>query len=678
MIALGQAALLVLPILAAWSLLAGGLGHLTNSPALARSAGRGLIASAVLALASSAALLLAFLKNDFRLEYVADYSSREQPLIYKLSAFWGGQDGSLLLWAAVLAVFGALVVLTTARRTPPSWHAAIYAVLGGILLFFAVLTAFVANPFTLLPPGAVPPNGRGLNPLLQNPWMLIHPPTLYLGYVGCALPFAFAAAALLRGAADDTWVKLCRAWSLFTFTFLSIGIWLGAYWAYIELGWGGFWAWDPVENASLMPWLTLTAFLHAGVAQEAKGTFRILSITLVTLTFLLSVYGTFLTRSGIIASVHAFGKSSIGTWFLVFLLTVTALCVGLLIWRSRSLRRGSPLESLWSREGGLLLGNLLLLGLTVIVFFMTMYPVFTGAQGGEQQSLKPEQFTAATRPWLLLLLLIMGTGPVLAWREERPLAVLRRLALPLGLGLAAAALFALLGAREIWSLGFFAVSLFVAAAIVCSFVRDLADRRKTTREHPLAAAGRLFLHHRRRYGAQLVHLSMVVMAIGISGLAYKTDLTFETVSQGQKMEVAGYRLTYEGYDVINRPEYDALALRLAVYPPGSREGVLMSPERRVYGRAEQEQPATEVAILPRVLPFSWGQPGRHMEDLYVIPLNIDLATGTATLQVLVHPLVNWLWVGGVLLILGAHLAVWPPRKSTALPRPAGGFALEGR
>ncbi|MBP7146775.1 MAG: heme lyase CcmF/NrfE family subunit [Acidobacteria bacterium] len=659
MLVLGQAALLVAVIAAAWSLFAGLLGGVNRSANLTSSSARGLVACAALTTLSVTALLHGLLTNAFHVRYVAEYSSRQQPLIYKLSALWGGQDGSLLLWAFLLALFGSIVV-ALARRNPPELMPWVYASLGGVLLFFLCVATFVANPFRVFAPAEIPPNGIGLNPLLQNPWMMIHPPTLYLGYVGVTVPFAFAVAALVTGRLTGDWIAHVRRWTLFTWTFLSIGIWLGAYWAYLELGWGGFWAWDPVENASFLPWLTLTAFLHAMVVQETRGTFRTWSVSLVLASFVLSVFGTFVTRSGIIASVHAFAKSSIGTWFLVFLVSVTLGCLALLFWRLGRLRSTAPMSAIWTREGMILLGNVVLVGVTAMVFILTMWPTFTGMSGGEQQTLEPMVYTRATRPLFLVLLLVMATGPLVGWRGSSARETFRRFALPAAFALALVVGLFLSGAREPWSLAFFAASMLVAAALVQALVQDVRRRRATRGEGLATATARELATHRRRYGAHLVHLSVVVMATGIAAsMAYKTEHTFESIPAGQVVEVDGYRLTYRGFDVVNRPEFDGVIARFDVVRPGSGRAEPVSPERRAYHGTNQ--PSTEVSILPTLLPRSVGEIGRLGEDLYVIPLHVDTASGTATINVLVHPFVNWLWAGGILLILGAHLAAWPSR-----------------
>lgn len=658
--ALGHAALLVSLIVSAWALFAGALGALTPSPPLVRSAGRALVAAAILVSIATAILLVALLTDDFSIRYVADYSSREQPFLYKLSALWGGQDGSLLLWCFLLGLFSWIVV-ATAGKAPADLVPWIYATLGGVLTFFVTVTAFIANPFDLFPPGLAPANGTGLNPLLQNPWMVVHPPTLYFGYVGAAIPFAFALAALLANRLDNAWVRATRRWTLFTFAFLSIGIWLGAYWAYIELGWGGFWGWDPVENASFLPWLTLTAYLHSAIIQERKGQFRVWSFLMIVMTFFLVVFGTFITRSGVIQSVHAFQRSNIGYWFLVFLGTGSAFALALLIYRLPTLRSRAPLDSFWSREGTFLYANIALVGLTIMIFVLTMWPVFSQVLIGEQVTKEPIQYTQATRPLFLLLLFLMGTGPLISWRRQDGGELLRAFAFPAGVGLATLLACFALGAREPWSLAFFAVSAFVLAAVSQQAWQDIDERRSTTGEGRATAFFRQVLTHKRRYGGYLVHIGVAIMAIGIAGSsAYKIDETFEALSPGQVIEIDGYRVTYEGFDILNRPDYDAAIIRLAVQRPGSEAIEKVFPERRVYRRTEQ--PTTEVAILPTLVPRGLSELGRIGEDFYVINVNLDVASGAGTFEVIVHPLINFLWLGGIILCAGCLFSGWPDRR----------------
>ncbi len=664
MTVIGQAALLVALLASLWALLASILAVATRREPFLASAGRGLGAAFVLLALACLGLVRAFLADDFSLEYVADYSCRSQALVYKLTALWGGQSGSLLFWATLLALFAALTVVTT-RKLPRPLVAWTFVVEAAVLVFFVLVSAVVDNPFRRIPGGIVPADGVGLNPLLRNPWMVAHPPALYLGYVGITVPFAFALAALATGRVDGAWLRAIRRWSMFTFTFLSLGIFLGAYWAYLELGWGGFWGWDPVENASFMPWLTLTAFLHSVLAHERRGVLKGWAFVLVILSFLLAVFGTFLTRSGVISSVHAFARTSIGWWFGGFLVLVAILSFGLLLARHRELRPDNRLDSLLSREGFFLLGNVLLVGLTLIVLWLTMRPAIDELRTGVQSAVEPIVFTRATRPWFVLLLLLMGMGPVTSWRRVAPATLLRRTLPPAAAALAGGAVLFALGAREPWSLAVFVAALFTVFGVLQALFADWRARRMHTGEGAFLALGRLALANRRRWGAWVSHVAVVVMAVGIAAsTAYEKKQVFESIAPGTALELDGYRLRYVQLEARNLPEYDGLAARIEVTRPGAATPDLVWPELRVYGGRERQQ-TTEVAILSTLLPRSPGEIRRLGEDLYVIPAGMDPGSGRVSLEVIVHPGINWLWIGGILLLLGTHLAAFPAPEEVA-------------
>ncbi len=664
MTVIGQAALLVALLASLWSVLAAILAVSTRREAFLASAGRGIGAAFLLLLLACLGLVRAFLADDFSLEYVADYSCRSQATIYKLTALWGGQSGSLLFWATLLGLFATLTVLTT-RRLPRRLVAWTFLVEALVLLFFVLVVALVDNPFRRLPAALVPADGVGLNPLLRNPWMVAHPPALYLGYVGITVPFAFAIAALATRRVDGPWLGAIRRWSMFTFTFLSLGIFLGAYWAYLELGWGGFWGWDPVENASFMPWLTLTAFLHSVLAHERRGVLKGWAFFLVIVSFLLAVFGTFLTRSGIISSVHAFARTSIGWWFGAFLLLAGCLSFGLLLARYRDLRPDNRLDTLLSREGFFLLGNVLLLGITLVVFWLTTRPAIDELRTGVQSAVEPVVFTRATRPWFIFLLFLMGMGPVTGWRRVSPGALARRALVPaVGAVGGGAALFAL-GAREPWSLAVFAAALFTVLGVLQAVLADWRARRVQVGEGPVVALARVARSNRRRWGAWVSHVAIVVMAVGIAAsTAYERKKVFESIPPGTTVELDGYRLRYVQLDARNTPEYDGLAARIEVTRPGAPGPDLVWPELRVY-RGRERQQTTEVAILSTFLPRAPREIRRAGEDLYVIPAGMDPGTGRVSLEVIVHPGINWLWIGGILLLLGTHLAAFPAPEEVA-------------
>lgn len=600
------------------------------------------------ALASGALLTLAAVllfynlaASNFRIEYVASYTSRELPMLYKLSAFWGGQAGSLLLWAWLLAIFAVAVLLIYRRRGLPTLPYVI-AILMGIVLFFNVLLLTIAPPFALL--AHTPANGNGLNPLLQHPVMAAHPPLLYLGYVGMAVPLAFALAALLSGKLDDSWVANVRYWTLIPWFFLTMGIMLGARWAYVELGWGGYWAWDPVENASLMPWLTGTAFLHSIMIQEKKGMLKIWNMVLIIITFELCIFGTFITRSGIISSVHAFAQSGIGPMFGIFLATSTAFCIWALVRRVHLLRARNRMESLVSRESTFLLNNLVLFGATFAVFWGTIFPLISEAVRGVKITVGAPFFNQVNIPIALALLALTGIGPVLAWRKSSKENLRKQFTWPVLVALLAAILFWLIEARQPYALLALSLGVFVTATIVQEFYRGVLARRLAHDENWLTALWRLFSRNQRRYGGYIVHFGIVLIFVGISGAAF-TKHDEITVKAGEKFMLGRYTLQFERMDFGRDAEKEWMASELTAFI-GDTPLQKMRPEKRAY--VTHEQPTTEVALLS-----TWR------DDLYVVLAGYDEKNAAATFSLYVNPLVRWLWIGGWVMALGTVLAMIP-------------------
>jgi cytochrome c-type biogenesis protein CcmF len=511
-----------------------------------------------------------------------------------------------------------------------------------ILLFFDTLLLFVTPPFALL--SQVPANGAGLNPLLQHPAMAAHPPLLYFGYVGMAVPLAFALAALLSGRLDDTWVKNVRRWTLIPWFFLTLGIMLGARWAYVELGWGGYWAWDPVENASLMPWLTGTAFLHSIVIQEKKGMLKIWNMALIILTFELCIFGTFITRSGIISSVHAFAQSGIGPMFGVFLATSSVFCLWALLRRIPELRPKNQLESMISRESTFLLNNLVLLGATFAVFWGTIFPLISEAVRGVKITVGPPFFNQVNLPIALALLALTGIGPVLAWRRSSPGNLRKQLLWPLAAALAGAVLLWIFGVRHFYAFVAFALSIFVTATIVQEFYRGAAARRQSHQENWLVALGRLIARNQRRYGGYVVHFGIVLIFAGISGTAFDSHVE-ATVAPGESFTIGRYNVQFErilfGHDAAKQ----WMAGELDVFI-GNRKVKKLQPEKRLY--VTHEQPTTEVALLS-----TWR------DDLYLVLAGYDNEKESATFSAYVNPLVRWLWVGGWVMAIGTLIAFVP-------------------
>jgi cytochrome c-type biogenesis protein CcmF len=611
--------------------------------------GASLIASGYnAALAAGALLTLAagllfynLAASNFRVEYVAHYTSRELPLFYKLSAFWGGQQGSLLLWAWLLALFTVAVLLIYQKKNLPTLPYVI-AILMAIILFFNTLLLFVAPPFALL--DRAPMNGAGLNPLLQHPAMALHPPLLYLGYVGMAVPLAFALAALLSGYLDDSWVKNVRRWTLIPWFFLTLGIMLGARWAYVELGWGGYWAWDPVENASLMPWLTGTAFLHSIMIQEKKGMLKIWNMVLIILTFELCIFGTFITRSGIISSVHAFAQSGIGPMFGVFLGTSAAFCLWALLRRIPNLRAKNQMESIVSRESTFLMNNLVLLGATFAVFWGTIFPLISEAVRGVKITVGAPFFNQVNLPIALVLLALTGIGPVLAWRRSSPENLRKQFLGPLVATLLGGIILWIFGIRHLYAFIAFALSIFVTATIVQEFYRGAYARRQSHQENWMLALWRLIMRNQRRYGGYVVHFGIVLIFVGIAGTAFTTHLE-ATVQAGKSFMISHYQVQFDrmvfGHDAAKQ----WMTGELSIFHEGKLIKKLQ-PEKRLY--KTHEQPTTEVALLS-----TWR------DDLYLVLAGYDEEKQEATFSAYVNPLVVWLWIGGWVMALGTLLALLP-------------------
>ncbi len=630
------------------------VGIATRNVRLVASARGGVGGVALLVSLASAVLVYLLLVGDFKVLYVAQYTNRALPTLYKVSAFWAGQAGSLLLWALVLFLY-AFVVAYFHRGEGRDMVPYASAILMFIGLFFLYLLTFVSSPFETL--DFTPADGQGLNPLLQNPGMLIHPVTTYLGYVGFAVPFAFAVSALLLRKSGVIWIKLTRRWTLITWMFLSIGIIYGAQWAYVELGWGGYWAWDPVENASLMPWLTGTAFLHSVMIQEKKGMLKVWNVSLVMMTFLLTIFGTFLTRSGILSSVHAFGESTLGMYFLGFLALMTLGSLYVLFNRMEVLAQENEFESALSKESSFLLNNLLLVGAAFAVFWGTVFPLISETLRGVEVTVSAPFFNRVLVPIGILLVVLTGICPLIAWRRSSFENLRRNFLYPLGVMLVVMAglAFYLRDNLNLGALLAYGSSTFVIATIVLDVLRALRVRQRVTGEGLVVALFRMLTRNRRRYGGYLVHLGVVIMIIGIAGSSiYDVEVT-KTVRVGEVIEIQGYTLEYTGIDLEQRPPaLQNVVANVVVFKDGQRLGIVR-PEKAFHPNSEG--PVTEVAILSSLA-----------HDVYVILAGWDLDRGVATFKVKVNPLVAWLWFGAYLLVAGTVFAVWPEGRRLAADR----------
>src|SRR5918995_4024662 len=533
---LGRAALAATLGLALYAVVAGSLAAWKGRRRLAVSAQNAVLAAFGTTAVASVVLVAALVRNDFSFVYVAQHTSRELPTGYTISAFWGGQEGSLLLWLLLLTGYATAALLLN-RRSARDLVAWVTPVLGGVMVFFAFLLVVVATPFAVQ---AAPPDGNGLNPSLQNPYMMAHPPMLYLGFVGLTVPFAFAMGALLARRTDERWIVATRRWTLVAWTALGVGQLLGSHWAYEEVGWGGYYAWDPVENAALMPWLAATAFLHSVMIQEKRGMLRLWNVVLVILAFALSLFGTFLTRSGILSSIHAFAQGPIGVWFVTFIALVLAFSLYLLFTRLPQLRSRTRLESLVSREATFLYNNLLLVAFCLTILWGVLFPIVSEAIRGEQRTVGPGYYNFFFKSFGLPLLLLMGIGPLIAWRRASLRALGRTFLWPLGAAVIAGLVLLALGAGSS-PLGLIAYtfSAFVLASIVIEFARGTRARRALGAPTWPAAFAQLVAHNRRRYGGYVVHAAVLLLVIGVIGSSLYQTVREESLRPGQAMTAGG-------------------------------------------------------------------------------------------------------------------------------------------
>jgi cytochrome c-type biogenesis protein CcmF len=659
---LGRAALIVTFGLVVYATVAGGWAATRSRRRLALSARNALVAAFGSTLVAAAVLLSALARHDFSFAYVAGHTSRSLPLGYTLSAFWGGQEGSLLLWLLILTGYGALAVWMTGRaaRELVPW---VVPVLGGVATFFALMLVFVSSPFATQ---LAPADGAGMVPSLQNPYMLAHPPMLYLGYVGLTVPFAFAMGALLSRQADERWIVATRRWTLAAWAFLGVGQLLGAHWAYVEIGWGGYYAWDPVENAALMPWLAATAFLHSVMIQEKRGMLKVWNMVLVALAFCLSIFGTFLTRSGVVNSIHSFSQSPLGGWFLGFIV-VTVVGSAALIWlRLPLLRSKTRLESLVSREATFLYNNLLLVAFCLTILWGVTWPLITEALRGEPSTVSKPYYNFFLHSFGLPLLLLMGIGPLVAWRRASLRALGRTFLVPFAAALVTGvALLAVGLGSSLPGMLAYSFAAFVAASIVYEFVRGTRARHALADESWVGAFSSLIARNRRRYGGYVVHAAVLLLAIGVAGSSAYQTVREQRLAPGQTLRAAGYSFTYTG--MTRGREANAQTLRAHV--DVRRGGGLIArldPGKNIY--PVEQQTSNEVSIH-----HDW----RTLGDEFTI-LDQSNRDGSIFLKVLVKPLVNLIWLAGFVFVAGSLIALWPdPAEQRRLQeRYAPGAAVE--
>ncbi len=622
------------------------LGMRRGRPALIESAQNSLLAVFGLVSISVATLVLALLVHDYQIEYVAAYSSNNLPLVYLITALWAGNDGSLLFWAWLISLVATVMVL---RKRVSGKELVPYAsvVIMGVETFFLTLLLFVQNPFHKLSFVAVPAEGVGLNPLLENIWMVFHPPLLLAGYVSLTVPFAFAIAALLTRRLGDEWLIIIRRWTLLAWLFLSVGNLLGAWWAYVELGWGGYWAWDPVENAGLMPWLIVTAFLHSIMMQRRRGMLKVWNIVLIILAFSLTIFGTFVTRSGVLISVHSFGQSALGPFFLTFFFIIFFGSLALLLYRRNELKGEAEMESLVSRESTFLLNNLLLICATLAIFVGTIFPMISEAVRGGIITVGQSFFNQVVGPIFLAIILLAGVCTLIGWRRASIKNLLRNFLWPLLTALILGVALFFSGIRQWYALVAFFLCGFVLFTILYDWLRGTRARHQTRGENYLRAFGALIWANKPRYGGYIVHISIILIAIGVVGSSFYGNEEEAALMPGESMTINDYTLTYDGLAYYPTTDKMMFTATLSV---SNSEKLIGQVTPDIYYHRSFEQSVTEVAIRATLL-----------EDLYVILVGWD-QDGTTAFKVMVNPLVSWIWIGGGVLILGGLIAFWPERR----------------
>src|SRR5881296_118641 len=645
---IGSFALLLALALSAYSFLAGLLALLrpgAGSERLGETARRAGIAAFAVVLLAAVVLVIAAFQDDFSIAYIFHHSNRDLPAPYKFATLWSGQEGSLLFWSLLLSAYG--LVLRLRHKTDERLFAHASVIIAAVQVFFFLLLNFAAKPFALME-GPIPADGNGLTPLLQYPEMVIHPPMLYLGYVGFTVPFAFALAALAMKYPGEKWIHITRRWTMVTWGFLTCGVFLGAHWAYSVLGWGGYWGWDPVENASFLPWLTGTAFLHSVMMQEKRGMMKVWNVWLVFITFLLCILGTFLTRSGIVSSVHAFAQSSIGSWFVGFLVLIIAVCFGAYLKNRDYLKSENQLDSIVSRESSFLFNNLILLVSCVAILSGTLFPVFSEWITGDRISVGAPFFNKVNIPIGLLLLFLTGVGPLLAWRKTSTESLKRNFGWPLAIGLVAGVIALVFGFREIYSWVCLLLCVFVASTVGLEFYRGAKVIRARSGASFVASAVELTMRHMRRYGGYIVHMGMVFVFIGLAGAAFNRDIQ-KDMRQGDTLKIGPYTLVLQGFDT--KPEKNYTAQRLLVEVLRDKKPIMMLyPEKRRFETTTEN--GTMVAIYSTL-----------KEDLYVVYAGNSPDTQLPVLHAYLNPLVKWIWFGGVVVVFGTLVALLPNRRA---------------
>jgi len=651
----GSFALILGFLLSAYAVIVGIIAQRTNNPAMAESVKGASIAIALTTTIAVVIMEVYLISGQFAIQYVAHYTSSDLPLFYRFAALWAGNEGSLLLWAWVLSIYSLAIAL---NNVVPKIKPIALTILNINNLFFLFILSFVTKPFVILNPA--PAEGYGLNPLLQNPGMVIHPIAVYLGYVGFAVPFAFAMAALIAKYPGDEWIKVTRRWTVFAWLFLSLGNLTGMEWAYVELGWGGYWAWDPVENASFMPWLTGSAFLHSVMVQERKDMLKVWNIFLISITYVLTLFGTFLTRSGVLSSVHAFADQSLGRYFLIFTTLALFGSMYLLIDRLSFLKEGKEFESVISKESSFLLNNLLLVGAAFTTFWGTTFPLFSELFTGEKVTVGAPFFNTVNMPIFLAFILLMGICPLIAWRKASISHLIRNFALPFIIALIVTIYLFIIGIHKPWAIASYFINTFVLLTTLWEIWKGVKTRVKLTGENFAKALINLFLKNRRRYGGYIIHIGLVLIAIGITGSSLYDIEKNITLTANEKVTVKNYTLVFKGLRELQLKNADAVVADIDVYY-GDKYLTHLTPSKNFY--SNEPNPTSEVAIK-----------GSLKEDLYIVLAGWE-NENTAIFKIKVNPLIAWIWIGGYFLIFGTLFALWPGKGTEMGPRVVGATSL---
>ena len=670
---LGHLSLWLAFLVGLWGAITGFVGGAQGRADLQQSARHATFALFAALVVAVVSLEVAIFRHDFSLEYVAAYTSRNLPTFYLWSALYAGQKGSLLFWATVLSLFASLAQLLTSRRHRV-YLPYVAAVTCLVATFFISVMLFAANPFQRL--AFAPLDGSGMNPQLQNPGMVFHPPMLYLGYISITIPFAFAIGALLSKQLDTEWLTAIRKWTLVSWLFLSIGLLIGMWWAYVELGWGGYWAWDPVENAALLPWLVMTAFLHSVMIQEKRGMLKKWNLGLIIGAWLLSIFGTFLTRSGVIASVHSFTQSPVGYFFLVFLVFAAVASFTIYAIRLPLLETEAKLESMVSREASFFFNNLLLIGLAFSVLWGTLFPILSEAVRGVKITYGPATFNYVNIPLGLVLLLLTGIGPLIAWRRASVPNLRRQFAVPVTSGVFMLLILLVAGMRDLGPLLAISIGAFVFATVTQEFARGARARHRQYGESLALAVVQLLARNRRRYGGYIVHVAIVLLFVAFAGMAFKTE-TQATLRPGESVTLKSpyghmYTFTHVSVSQYNQLNREITAALVDIRRDGKPIGRLRTEKRQhvdALGRPTFE-PSTAVGIRSDL-----------REDLYVVLGGLVNGTEEAVYRFTINPLVWWVWFGGFVLVIGGLIVLWPgggsaPGAGIRRSRAQAGYAVK--